>query len=308
VTPVDPRKRQMSHMLFHPEIQRATNARLVGKGLALHPVATQQGQTTTLELRNLDGLSEGVRLKQTPGSKRSLDGSYVGITPWVEDNVSALRAASLLAAVMDAEEGVHKDTQGASKPTYGVERFSLSPVDNKLKGRLIGAPWRQQVGYADESVPQAWAAKIMRLGQEAELPRPDGTLVRVENQGYLAIGADGQVKSFPKDALFSAIEGVTDSDGADVAQRQAVRMVAGITAVRAIGAASKARHVAVLEEPKGGASLVTELPNGALATLRTLPSVEAARHALDTYGPSYDAEAAARTRRAAAQDKDQDSR
>jgi hypothetical protein len=298
----------MSHMLFHPEIQRATNARLAGMGLELHQVATEQGRPAVLELRDLDGNPEGIRLTHVRSSERGKDGSYVGVKAWVDEKVSPVLSSSLLSAVMDAEEGVHQDTKGASKPTYGVDTLSLHPAASHLKGRLAAADWRQEVTYPDEPVPQARASKAIRLDHAAEIPLADGTLLRVPPQGYLAIGTDGLAKALPKTALFAPIEGLTREHGAAEAQGLAERMVAGLKAVRAIEGNAKSQHVAVLEEAKGGASLVTELPTGEIATLRTLPSAALARQALDTYGPSYDQEAAARTRRAAAQDKAQATR
>lgn len=293
----DPRRQQMSHMLFHPAVQSATNARLAEMGLALHPVPVAQGRPAVLELRDLDGNPEGVRITEVPGSHRGLDGAYVGVMPWAEEGLTSVRSSSLLTAVMRAEEGAHSDTQGASKPTYGVDHISLSPAASHLKGRLAAAEWRQEVTYADEEVPNAWASKAIRMDHAAELARADGTLVRVPAQGYLAVGTDGQAKSFPKTALFAFIEGVEPEHGAQEVQGLAERMVTGIRAVRALTPDSPAKHVAVLPEANGHASLVTELPSGRMSTLRTLPSAALAHQALDTYGPSYDQEAAARTRR-----------
>lgn len=294
----DPRRMQMSHMLFHPAVQSATNARLAEMGLALHPVPVEQGRPAVLELRDLDGNPEGVRLTEVPGSQRGLDGAYVGVMPWAEEGLTSVRSSALLTAVMRAEEGVHSDTQGASKPTYGVDHISLAPAATHIKGRLAAADWRQEVTYADEDVPDAWAAKVIRMDHAAELARADGTLVRVPSQGYLAVGTDGQAKGFPKTAFFASIEGVTREHGADEVQGLAERMVTGLRAVRAIDPKAPSQHVAVLTESHGGGSLVTELPNGQLSTLRTMPTTALARQALDTYGPSYDQEAAARTRRA----------
>jgi hypothetical protein len=271
----------LSLALFHPKVMERTNIFLKSQGYALEKKGKEDKPFLSIKsLHTNDDI--GIRLTQVPTVKTSNGIQMNRMAAWFsfENPEDADGGIRVLKSVAQAEKRAHELVDNITRPN--PKAITMTELNSSYKGRMAQSQWHQDAGPVGGDVPEPNAVKAITLLQSLQLQDKDGGLKQFTRGEYLTQNAKGEISSLPEDTRLGILFVDRTADGS-IAEEAARRSVSALKTLRSENIQKSPNPgLAVIQEPNGHGSVVSEDERGTVKTWKTYGTPQAAQNMLTT--------------------------